>query len=83
MVRQLEAAPPPAREPIPQDRIDALEEILAEMRAGKVTAFAFAVKMDGYCTWFGWHAPKRGDCVNIIGQLRLIERDMVAAEGDS
>lgn len=82
MPRKLKVAPPaPFRKP-PKARIEALEEILAELKAGKISGLAFVAKNDGYCTWFGWWAPKRMDAVNILGQLQLVQRDIVAAERD-
>lgn len=80
MARHLEVAPPTVREPVPENRIAALEEILAEMKAGRISGFAFVAKQDGYCTWFGWWAPKRADAINVLGQLQLVQRDIVNAE---
>lgn len=70
-------------EPVPLARIESMEEVVQAMRAGTVTAMLFAAKQDGFVTWFNFYARTRSDCVNLLGQLELLRRDIAASEANN
>lgn len=59
------------------DSVKTLDEMVANIHAGKVTAFAIVVKEDGFSRWYAWSCKTSSDCANLLGQIEGLKSLLV------
>lgn len=74
--RTLAAVQPIRPSPLRGRSVKTLDEIVSDVHAGRVTAFAIVAKSDGYSRWYTWSAKSTSDAVNILGQLEAIKANV-------
>jgi hypothetical protein len=69
--------------PIPKDFCDQVERVVADMRSGKVTSFAWVAIGPDFARWENAYISGRSDRMNILGQMDTLHLQIMQKELDS
>lgn len=63
--------------PIHEQSLQSLRDLLADAESGKVTAFAFVAAGPDFAYWLSRTKTTRQDRVSLIGQMTLLQRELM------
>lgn len=69
--------------PVPEDFCEQVEQLVADMRSGVVTSFAFAAIGPDFASCNNAYMRGRCDRLNLLGQLTLLQHGITKAELDA